>query len=220
MCLVNLCFLGEVLLEQPRPHSSSSRHLGLDHGGQEPQATLSWRRIGETQPLPAYLGRECLKSTKILLPPPLQVLCSAKRRVRLAAPVTRPPPPRDRGSNTSQRLHVGAALPVAGFMFIFQLGSTSLIQKIPSSGTRRNFKPTSHSHLFPSSLCSRPGWAAGCSREPAHESLAPFCQSHLGRSQTQAGKADAGEAAQMGRTGGRRKTTADIKDKSPSAKGG
>lgn len=65
-----------------------------------------------------------------------------------------------------------------------------------------------------------PGWAVGCSGEPAHKLLAPFCQNHLGRSQSQAGKADAREAARMGRTRGGRKMTADIEGKSPSAKRG
>lgn len=74
------------------------------------------------------------------------------------------------------------AVPVAGvFMFIFHLGSASLIRRIPSSGMRRNFKPTSHSHLLPSSLSAPAELDGGLQREPAHELLAQLCQGHWGK---------------------------------------
>lgn len=91
-------------------------------------------------------------------------------------------------------------------MFIFQLGCASLIQRIPSSGMRRNFKPTSHPHLLPSSprtslqLALLPGVGGGLQRGDGSQITHPLCQGYLGQSQTQAGKTDAGEAAQTGRT--------------------
>lgn len=107
VCLGNLCFLGKVLLEQPRP----TRAAPLGRSGQRSHLSTG-KEWGHSHSQPGSPGMS-KKHQKPPVPPP--VLRSAKPQVRFPAPVPRAP------IATSQRPQLSAALLLAGFVFGFQL---------------------------------------------------------------------------------------------------
>lgn len=122
------------------------------------------------------------------VPPPARP--SAKLRVRFAAPVAVSPSPPARGC--------GSAQPCSS---LARSSVFSWIQRIPSSGMRRNFKPTCHPQRPPSSLCWPwgPGWVLGCVGS-GQGSLSPFCHFPVGDEAKTRLKCGGREAAQGGQS--------------------
>lgn len=138
--------------------------------------------LDQEQEEPACLRQEFLESTKPFLPPP-HVLFSATRCSKttaqtrshlqlLRSPLLGP------AANAQQRPHLHTAPPApSAFIFAGRLrsGSASLIQRIPSSGTRWYFKPTARCHLLPEpsmpGLEPQPGWEHQAQADQAHSPL-------------------------------------------------
>lgn len=138
--------------------------------------------LDQEQEDPACLSQEFLESTKPFLPPP-QALFSAtrcsKRRGQtrshlqlLRSPLLAP------ATNAQRWLQLRTAPPApSAFLFAGRLrsGSASLIRRIPSSGTRWNFKPTARCHLLPEPSVPRlepqPGWGHQARVVQAHSPL-------------------------------------------------
>lgn len=115
-------------------------------------ATLPRTRSGDTAT--ASLDQPGMSEKHQTPPVPPPVLRSAKLQVRFPTPV--PPSPPARGRSSSARL-----CSLLGLCSVF-----SWIQRIPSSGMRRNFKPTSHPQSPPalSVLAVGPRVGAGLPR--------------------------------------------------------